>query len=79
MWAGAGLTLAALLAPGPARAYETKSWMPRRHYRGLKEARKAPEFEVLQQVEMQTLLLLTYAHTCQLTIPISAEESDMGH
>lgn len=48
MWAGAGLAGAALLAPGPADAYETKSWMPRRHYRGMKEARTPPQFEVRQ-------------------------------
>lgn len=46
MWTGAGLAGAALLAPGPADAYETKAWMPRRHYRGMKEARTPPHFEV---------------------------------
>lgn len=47
VWTGVGLASAELLAPSPAGAHEIKPWMPRRHYRGLKEPRKAPEFEVL--------------------------------
>jgi hypothetical protein len=79
MWASAGLVGAALLSPGPAEAHESKPWMPRRHYRGLKEVRKPPEFEVsLHCCEAAESLIGTMIRCFPLTLTAAAEESDMG-
>lgn len=53
MLAATVVCLAPAVLPQMASAHQNQDWMPRRHFRSMKEAREAPTFEVSRSSPLQ--------------------------